>query len=323
MHGTALDEDAAATEHPSASDQQAFGASLRDRLAAGGRLPPKTSDATIQEERETVPSMPDESITPELVLVDPELGDRARSMLPNYETWEERASLLGSGLPARREPPHVEDAQDAAVGVAPVAEPDGAILAEPVLAPESAPLPFEAEPTSSGRRSWRTRILYGASSVLLAGLVAGFVWIVVRAPGAELGVRPETRTSLPSAPSTAPSVESTSGPATSPPPSDAPKRASAPPVPAGDPPRAFGWVPVKNASVYLVEVFRGTRKIFEARTARARVTVPVHWTYGGRRLTLAPGQYRWTVRPGFGIPRRARFGKPIVQARLVVAPDGA
>lgn len=320
MHGTALEDDADATEHPPASDHPAFGAGLRDWLAAGGLPPHETSDAASPEETGAAPSMPDEPITPELVLVDPDLGDRARRLLPDYDTWEARASLLGSGVPGRREQPRVEDAQDPAAGVAPVAEPVDALPAEPVLAPESPPLPVGDEPTPSRRRARRTRIFYGASLAVLAGLVAVLGWIVVRAPGAERDVRPETRASFPSAPST---VESTPGPATSPPPTDRPKRASEPPVPSGHPPRAFGWVPVKNASVYLVEVFRGTRKIFEARTARARVTVPVHWTYGGRRFTLAPGRYRWTVRPGFGVPRRARFDKPIVQARLVVASDGA
>lgn len=308
MHSTAPEDDPDATEYPPASDQPAFGAALRNRLKAEGRLPQETSDAASPEATEAAPSMPDEPITPELVLVDPELGDRARAILPDYDTWEAHASLLGSGVPDR---------------MAPVAEPVDAISAEPVLAPESPPLPVGDEPTPRRRRARRTRVVYGASLALLAGLVAVLGWIVVRAPGAERDVRPETRASFPSASSTAPSAKSTPGPATSPPPSDPPNRTSAPPVPSGHPPRAFGWVPAKNASVYLVEVFRGTRKIFEARTARARVTIPVHWTYEGRRFTLAPGRYRWTVRPGFGVPRRARFDKPIVQARLVVASDGA
>jgi hypothetical protein len=82
--------------------------------------------------------------------------------------------------------------------------------------------------------------------------------------------------------------------------------------------RVFGWPPVRRASYYDVRLFRAGVKIFEARTAVTRLALPPRWTLDGRRLSLRPGNYVWQVRPGFGPVGAARYGAPIVHAKLVV-----
>jgi hypothetical protein len=89
-----------------------------------------------------------------------------------------------------------------------------------------------------------------------------------------------------------------------------------PPVAASG--RAFAWVPVSRASYYLVEFYRGRHEILRAEPSVARLVLPPSWSFGGRRYSFTPGRYRWSVRPGFGRPARHRYGKPIVQAKLVI-----
>jgi hypothetical protein len=80
---------------------------------------------------------------------------------------------------------------------------------------------------------------------------------------------------------------------------------------------SFGWVPVRNASYYVVRFFRGDRRVFEARPAQPRLVLPLRWRFGGRRYRLEPGRYHWSVRPGFGRRSAERLGKPIVDADWV------
>jgi len=82
--------------------------------------------------------------------------------------------------------------------------------------------------------------------------------------------------------------------------------------------RTFAWVPVAEARYYLVEFYRGRREILRASPSAPRLILPSGWSFNGRRYTLAPGSYRWSVRPGFGPRTRHRYGKPIVQAKLVI-----
>jgi hypothetical protein len=83
-------------------------------------------------------------------------------------------------------------------------------------------------------------------------------------------------------------------------------------------PRAFGWVPVARASHYHVAFFRGDQKIFETWPRRPPLVMKPRWTFEGRRFSLSPGEYRWVVRPGFGPRSAARYGKPIVDASLLI-----
>ena len=83
-------------------------------------------------------------------------------------------------------------------------------------------------------------------------------------------------------------------------------------------PAFFVWLPVRGASHYRVEFFRGRKKIFEARPSKARLELPERWTYRGRRFRVTPGRYRWSVRPGFGSPSAARYARAIVRSAWVV-----
>lgn len=93
--------------------------------------------------------------------------------------------------------------------------------------------------------------------------------------------------------------------------------ATTPDAPAAGP-RSFGWVPVDRASHYHVAFFRGGQKILETWPRRPPLVVQPSWTFKGRRFTLSPGRYRWVVRPGFGPRRAARYGRPVVDASLLV-----
>ena len=88
---------------------------------------------------------------------------------------------------------------------------------------------------------------------------------------------------------------------------------------AGPQSRLFVWLPQRRARHYRVEFFRRGKKIFQATTLKARLLLPDRWVFDGRRVQLTPGNYRWTVRPGFGSGLNARYGRPIVASRWTVA----
>jgi hypothetical protein len=85
------------------------------------------------------------------------------------------------------------------------------------------------------------------------------------------------------------------------------------------PASVFVWLPVRGASHYKVEFFRGGRKVFQATTAKARLELPRRWTFKGRRFEVTPGVYGWSVRPGFGARSKARYGAKIVASRWTVS----
>jgi hypothetical protein len=285
---SAATDDEAAPLDDHASPRSVFGTGLRSRVAGGhGESPQSERGAAAQARHE-------DPISPELVLIDPELGQRARELLP--------ADRPSPTRPAER-------AAETTVqqGAEPVEE--GGLLnavsaAAPPPEPSPAPEPTRARRTVGRRRRWVSAV----SSIVVLGALAALGWMLAfrvhdsRQDTRLEAERPVTR-----------SVSVSTTPAG--------EGAKEPRVTTG--PRTFGWVPVRNTSIYLVEFFHGPRKIFEARTARPRVTVPAHWTYGGHRQSLAPGRYHWTVRPGLGAPATKRFGQPVVLATLVVPPNAS
>jgi hypothetical protein len=261
-----------------------LGTGLRGRVAGGqGESPhPLSGEAAPAEGSE-------DPISPELVLIDPKLRQRARELLPAHGPWSPQPT--GSAADGT-----VEQAA-AAVDVAALRA--AVSTAAPALDAWPAPEPA-GPPSRAGRRRW----VRAVSSVLVVGVLAALGWTLFRGQDAERDAQVDVGAAAPS---------SVPAPAT-----PAGGEAKAPRAPAGPRTMAFGWVPVRNARVYLVEFFKGPQKIFEAQTGRTRLTVPAHWSYEGRRHSLAPGRYRWTVRPGLGAPAIGRFGQPVVRASLVV-----
>jgi hypothetical protein len=80
----------------------------------------------------------------------------------------------------------------------------------------------------------------------------------------------------------------------------------------------FVWAPVRGASYYNVQVFKGTRKVFSAWPTTNRLRMPASWRFGGRRERLTPGTYRWYVWPGFGARARTRYGAALGSSTFTV-----
>ncbi len=76
-------------------------------------------------------------------------------------------------------------------------------------------------------------------------------------------------------------------------------------VKAGD---LLAWAPVKGASYYNVQIYRGSRKVLSAWPKHPQFRLPRTWTFDGPRR-LAPGRYRWYVWPGRGRLRAAHYGR--------------
>ena len=238
----------------------------------------------------------DEPLTPELVLVDPELARRARETFPPLEpiddsdSLSEQEPLFGFIQPTthvlEREPPRAKRRRGRWIAVLVVV----AIAAAVALA--------RAEPVTdlfSQSHESRTTPVRRAKS----------------APPVSRSQPPRTSKSAQkpharSTRTTAPSHRAAQ-----------PQGRSATPGPA-PPTRTFVWVAVPKATYYFVQFYRGGREIFTARPSSPRLLLPGAWTFKGRRYRLTPGRYSWSVRPGFGRRSASRYGQPVVLAKLVV-----
>jgi hypothetical protein len=81
---------------------------------------------------------------------------------------------------------------------------------------------------------------------------------------------------------------------------------------------SLAWKAVGGASYYNVIVWRKGRRVLDLWPSRNRALLPASWTYEGARRTLAPGRYLWFVYPGFGPRAAAQYGKPVQSGILVV-----
>jgi hypothetical protein len=86
------------------------------------------------------------------------------------------------------------------------------------------------------------------------------------------------------------------------------------PVPSGGrklprfkPARTFAWVPQARVAYYQVALFRNGRRFYQTRTRASRLTLP-------RRVRFTAGDYRWTVRPALRVPNGMRLADPIVDS---------
>jgi hypothetical protein len=232
-------------------------------------------------------SSPDHSrrVSPELVLVDPELAAR------------ERADLSLPVAPLERVAPEVPDPGD----------PGGELTATP--APE---LERQLEQLQwHRRRSWPR--LAGTAAVVAASLLLLDVRVEVgkspasaepTSPGITAPARPSQRPVSPAPASPRPkSVRPKS--------SSGPERDLSPKLES----RRFAWAPVKGAVGYRIEIREGTKLIFARETTRPEVEIPRTWKRAGVEHALRPGEYRWYVWP---IIAGLRSTKAVVQASLTI-----
>jgi hypothetical protein len=87
-------------------------------------------------------------------------------------------------------------------------------------------------------------------------------------------------------------------------------------------PRAtqFGWPVVPKATSYRVRFFRLGDEVFQAKTVKPRIVLPVRWRFDGTVQRLTAGTYHWMVQPGFGSDSAPRYGKAIVDADWTARP---
>jgi hypothetical protein len=78
------------------------------------------------------------------------------------------------------------------------------------------------------------------------------------------------------------------------------------------------WLPVKGATYYNVQLYRGGR-ILSAWPKRTSLKLPQSWAYKGHHHRLRSGSYRWYVWPGFGKKRQGRYGRLLGSSSFVYA----
>jgi hypothetical protein len=236
---------------------------------------------TVERQNGTAARYP-ETLSPELALVDPRLGARARAAL-------------------RRPPDTLETIQHL------VRMRRAATLAARV---GDDPLVHFAP----GRLRWlhpfgrvRRRVLVVGATVAVS-MAALMLGVRVDLSGTPAGAEPEG-TRDPTAVSSGTETQTVR-------PSGAPTA----PVPSRDSehetlqqPRRFAWAPVEGASGYHVELFRGATLVLARQTVDPDVVIAPRWRFAGKVEEFEPGFYRWYVWP---VVSGLRASQAIVQARL-------
>jgi hypothetical protein len=83
-------------------------------------------------------------------------------------------------------------------------------------------------------------------------------------------------------------------------------------------PPLLRWTPVRGASYYNFQLYRGGKKILSVWPRKASLQLKSSWRFHGRRYRLSPGRYRWYVWPGFGPLAARRYGPAIGRHTLVI-----
>jgi hypothetical protein len=224
-------------------------------------------------------------ISPELVLVDPDLAAGARAALPDHP-W-----------PA---PVRIEPATPTRHRRIPVAATFSILsLAALVGILGVSLLPTRDQPTfaAEGQR------IQPAAPSPTTGLSPQ-----PAAPSPSTGVSPQPAASQGRKPRTKTLSGARRRPATKPVPSGKRK------LPRFAPARTFAWASQARAAYYQVALFRNGRRFYQTRTRAPRLTLP-------RRVRFTPGEYRWTVRPAIRVQNGMRLVDPIVDSTFRVGRD--
>jgi hypothetical protein len=80
------------------------------------------------------------------------------------------------------------------------------------------------------------------------------------------------------------------------------------------------WAPVRKASYFNVQLWRGNQKLLSTWPADARLQLSRTWRYDGRVRQLEPGVYTWYVWPGIGPRSAAKYGPMLGKSTFRVAP---
>lgn len=302
-------------------------AEASSRLPSSVKADPATADDIRVTSVASSPPAGDEPVSPELALVDPELRERLRALLPEIE--------LEPPPPVLRALPDPEPEEDLALTPPPeLVEAPGPIPA-PVATPPVGPAPVYLYPTRGERmRSFAKAFALGAAAatVITVGVVAELgdgpaasedpgttpPRVAAPVPGSngsgsgsatgETATPNGTKTPRKSAKGgTSPKIVAGN--------SGAAKKQTASPPAASSEPRRFAWAPVDGAVGYRLELFRGDRQVFETRTKQPVYELSTRWRHNGQTETLTTGEYRWYVWP---LLANGQSGAAVVQARLTV-----
>ncbi len=83
-------------------------------------------------------------------------------------------------------------------------------------------------------------------------------------------------------------------------------------------PPQLQWTPVRHATYYNVQLYRGDRKLLSMWPSHARLQLKRTWHFGGHLWRFKRGKYRWYVWPGYGRRSAARYGSRVGTGTFVV-----
>ena len=83
-------------------------------------------------------------------------------------------------------------------------------------------------------------------------------------------------------------------------------------------PTLLSWTPVRSATYYNVQLYRGSHKVLSAWPAKARLRLGRTWVYKGNRFRLRKGVYRWWVWPAFGPRSKGNYGQMLGTGKFTV-----
>jgi hypothetical protein len=72
--------------------------------------------------------------------------------------------------------------------------------------------------------------------------------------------------------------------------------------------RRLTWPRVAAATFYDVILWQDGKRVLDLWPSTPSVTLPQHWTFGGKRFALMAGGYEWFVYPATGTRATARYG---------------